>query len=84
VPHAEALFIFAQAGLAISHCTGTIHSSLTEAVTNSRLLEALIIRSLRQHGARIRRDENGNLCLGRFDISETAEALGRNVNVKAD
>jgi hypothetical protein len=57
---------------------------MTEAVTNSRLLEALIIRSLRQHGARIRRDENGNLCLGRFDISETAEALGRNVNVKAD
>jgi len=57
---------------------------MTEPVSNSRVLEALIIRSLRQHGARIRRDDNGNLCLGRFDIAEMAEALRRNVDVKAD
>jgi hypothetical protein len=59
-------------------------SSMTDAVANSRLLEALIIRSLRQHGARIRRDDGGNLCLGRFDIAGMAETLRRNVDVKAD
>jgi len=57
---------------------------MTEVASNSHLLEALIIRSLRQHGARIRRDDNGNLCLGRFDIGEMAEALSRNVKVKAE
>jgi hypothetical protein len=56
---------------------------MTGAVADFRLL-ALIIRSLRQRGARIRRDDDGNLCLGRFDIAEVAEALGRNVDVKAD
>jgi len=57
---------------------------MTEAVTNPRSLEALIIRSLRQHGARIRRDGDGNLCFGRFDIAEIAQALSRNVNVEVD
>jgi hypothetical protein len=57
---------------------------MTEVASNSHLLEALIIRSLRQHGARIRRDDDGNLCLGRFDIGEMAEALSRNVKVKAE
>jgi len=57
---------------------------MTEVASNSHLLEALIIRSLRQHGARIRRDDDGNLCLGRFDIGEMAEALSRKVKVKAE
>jgi hypothetical protein len=49
-----------------------------------RLLEELIIRSLRQHGARIKVDDDGEPCVGRFNIAETAKALSGNVKVKAD